>query len=65
MSLNGSEARIVEIAGAITPFRPSMQELQKLSQPPVVSIKLVNELEVLRNLPSATASVLAFIGVEI
>ena len=65
LSLHGSEPKIVDLSGAITPFRALDPELRKLEEPPAVSIKLVNELEVQRNLPSATTSVLAFMGIDV
>ena len=65
LSLHGSEPKIVDLSGAITPFRASDPELRKFEAPPGVSIKLINELEVQRNLPRATTSVLTFIGIGI
>jgi hypothetical protein len=64
LSLHSGERKIVDLSGAITPFRASDPELRKLEAPYLVPVKLINELEVQRNLPSATASVLAFIGID-
>jgi hypothetical protein len=65
LSLNGGQSKIVDLSGAITPFRPSKPELRQFGTPPAVPIRLINELEVQRNLPSATASVLSFIGLDV
>ena len=65
LSLHGGESKIVDLSGAITPFRPSKPELRQFGTPPAAPIKLINELEIQRNLPSATASVLSFIGLDI
>jgi hypothetical protein len=64
-NLDGGGPKIVDLSGAVTPFRASDPELRKLPVPPPLPIRLVNELEVQRNLPSATASVLSFIGIDI
>ena len=65
LSLSGGQSKLVDLSGAITPFRPWTPELRQLGTPPAVPIRLISELEVQRNLPSATASVLSFIGLAL
>ena len=62
VSLRGGAPKIVDISGAITPFHASDPTLRGLTNPLPIPIKLINELEVQRNLPSATADVLRFLG---
>ena len=62
VSLQGGEPKIVDVSGAITPFQVSIPKLRGLANPLPIPIKLVNELEIQRNLPSATAAVLTFLG---
>ena len=49
LSFNGGESKIVDLSGAITPFRPSKPELRQFGTPPAVATRLINELEVQQN----------------